>query len=59
MKRLFLLVVLCIMLCLCISCVKKNSMPSKEDVQAFFDDNYDTIIIINRRIRERIGFSHI
>jgi hypothetical protein len=38
---------------------EKNSIPSKEDVQAFFDDNYDTIIIINRRIRERIGFSHI
>lgn len=46
-KRCVLLVALCIMLCLCISCVKKNSIPSKEDVQAFFDDNYDTIMIIN------------
>ena len=49
-SRCILLVALCIMICLCISCVKKNSIPSKEDVQAFFDDNYDTIMIINNYI---------
>ncbi len=41
----------CFILCLFSSCAKNSSMPSKDEVQVFFDDNCGAIMAINDYIR--------